>query len=136
MSNPRIFEVEEANGVITALEPKLFKLKEKQRVMQAQHDQLLVLELLVGEEGIDYETKDGQEYLKRSQELETLIVSFEQDIIEINSLGCVLKDIERQFVDFFHVRSRELVYLCWRSGELKVSYWHDLEAECDTRKRF
>lgn len=128
MPNPRIFDIAEANAATPRLVPILRKIREKQRRMQTQHDQLLVLDLMNSGEQMDYQSRSGREYLDRSHELETLILSLEDDIIAIHRLGGVLKDIDQGLVDFYHVRKKELVYLCWRLGEEKISFWHDLDS--------
>jgi hypothetical protein len=45
----------------------------------------------------------------------------------VNSLGCVLKDIEAGLVDFYALRDDEPVFLCWQLGEPKVAHWHSLD---------
>ncbi len=135
MSNPKIFEVEEANKMITVISPLILELKEKQRHVQSEHDQILIVDLLRGEEEIDYDSEEGKDYLKRTRQLEELIQSFQEDIIKINRLGCVLKDMERGLIDFFHVRRDELVYLCWRYGEEQIQFWHDIDGDFENRKK-
>ncbi|HTU83618.1 MAG TPA: DUF2203 domain-containing protein [Candidatus Acidoferrales bacterium] len=45
-------------------------------------------------------------------------------IHRIESLGCVVKDIDLGLIDFPSVRDGEPVYLCWKVGEPSVSHWH------------
>jgi hypothetical protein len=40
----------------------------------------------------------------------------------------LLKDIEQGLIDFPHLRDGREVYLCWRSGEKEIRYWHELDA--------
>ena len=133
MANPRVFEVEEVNALIGKLTPLVKEFKEKKERMQVRHDELLVLDLMKTGEEFSYESSEGKEYLRRSAELESLILSFEEDIIQINQIGGFLKHIEKGEVDFFHVRDKKLVYLCWRLGENEVCYWHDMEGEFEDR---
>ncbi|MDD5085847.1 MAG: DUF2203 domain-containing protein [Candidatus Omnitrophica bacterium] len=132
--NPRVFTIDEAKTLIAKLEDLLDALVKKKQEMQKKHDQLLVLDLIAGDKIHDYESRDGKEYLDKSAELETLILSFEEDLIKFNQLGCFLRDIDRGVVDFFHVRNNELVYLCWKRGEKKIAYWHDLDSGYNERK--
>ena len=39
-----------------------------------------------------------------------------------------LKDPRTGLVDFRSVRDGRVVYLCWRLGEDRIRYWHDLDA--------
>ena len=135
MSNPRIFDVDEVNRMIKLVSPLVAEIREKHRRVQAEHDQVLILDLLRGGEGMNYDSKDGREYVERSRHLEEQIQFFQDDIIKINRLGCVLKDINRGLVDFFHVRGKELVYLCWMYGEDQIKYWHNIDGDFENRKQ-
>ena len=132
--NPRVFTIDEAAKLLPKLEELLDALAKKKQEMQKKHDQLLVLDLIAGEKIHDYESRDGKEYLDKSAELETLILSFEEDLVKFNRMGCFLRDIDRGIVDFFHVRNNELVYLCWKRGEKKIGHWHDLDSGYTGRK--
>lgn len=48
---------------------------------------------------------------------------------EISSLGGILKDSERGWVDFFSERENRLVFLCWRPGEREVLFWHEVDKD-------
>lgn len=132
--NPRVFDKKEADALVPKLEKMVTALSKKKIDMQKKHDQLLVLDLLAGEKAHDYKSKDGKEYLEKSAELEALILSFEEDVMKINQLGCFLRDIDRGIVDFFSIKGKELIYLCWQKGEKKVSFWHDLDDGFSGRK--
>ena len=125
--NPRVFTLQEAMTLIPRLEQLLDELVNKKKRMQKKHDQLLVLDLIAGEKLQDYQSRDGKDYLDKSAGLESLILSFEEDILKINQAGCFLRDLEKGVVDFFYVHNKELVYLCWRRGEKKIGYYHDLD---------
>ncbi len=47
---------------------------------------------------------------------------------ELTDIGVELKDWRRGLVDFLSLRQGREVYLCWRLGEERVEFWHDLEA--------
>lgn len=42
--------------------------------------------------------------------------------------GCELKDLDAGLVDFPHHRDGQIVFLCWKRGEARIEYWHDLES--------
>ena len=56
-------------------------------------------------------------------------------IYRIESLGCVVKDIDLGLIDFPSMRDDEPVYLCWKLGEPKVTHWHGLDEGFSARKR-
>ena len=134
MIAPRVFSIKEANELLKEIEPLVQSLIEKKRKMQKLHDELLVMDLLGGEKIKDRSTSEGKEYLEKSAELEALILSFEEEILHVNEFGCFLKDIEKGLVDFFHVREKSLVYLCWKKGESKINFWHAVDDAMDARR--
>jgi hypothetical protein len=54
---------------------------------------------------------------------------------ELEAVDVVLRDPQRGLVDFPSVRDGEEVYLCWVSGEPRVSWWHEPEAGFAGRRR-
>ena len=43
-------------------------------------------------------------------------------------IGIEIKDFERGLCDFPHWRDGRVVYLCWKRGEDRIEYWHDVDA--------
>jgi len=39
-----------------------------------------------------------------------------------------LKDLDQGLVDFPSYRDGKLIYLCWKRGESRIEFWHDLES--------
>jgi hypothetical protein len=56
-------------------------------------------------------------------------------LVELQSAGIVLRDLERGLVDFPALRDGREVYLCWELGEDRVEFWHELEAGFAGRQR-
>jgi hypothetical protein len=55
-------------------------------------------------------------------------------IHRIESLGCIVKDIDLGLVDFPSTRSGEPIYLCWKAGEERIAHWHALDEGFSERK--
>ncbi|HTV74249.1 MAG TPA: DUF2203 domain-containing protein [Candidatus Acidoferrales bacterium] len=55
-------------------------------------------------------------------------------IHRIESLGCIVKDIDLGLVDFPSTRRGEPMYLCWKAGEARVTHWHALDEGFEDRK--
>ena len=66
---------------------------------------------------------------KIRSELGSLDRDLEELRREIASLGGILKDSERGWVDFFSERDNRLIFLCWRPGEREVLYWHEIDKD-------
>ena len=132
--NPKVFSLEEANRLIPNLDELTSRLLLKKQEMQKKHDQILILDLIAGENVHDQASRDGKDYVSKSAELEGLILSFEDDILEINQLGCYLRDINKGSVDFFSIRNNQLVYLNWLRGEPEIRHYHDVDSHFTKRK--
>jgi hypothetical protein len=58
-----------------------------------------------------------------------------RDAIEkIQSIGCVVKDLEKGLVDFPARMNNQDVYLCWRLGEPRIRFWHRQDEGFANRK--
>ena len=59
----------------------------------------------------------------------------EQLMNEIQSHGCVIKSIDAGLLDFLTRRDGRPVYLCWRFGEEKIEFYHELHTGFSGRRR-
>lgn len=57
-----------------------------------------------------------------------------KEVKKLEALGCILKDVNLGLVDFPAVRLGERVWLCWKLGEERVSFWHSQEEGYNGRK--
>jgi hypothetical protein len=55
-------------------------------------------------------------------------------IHRIESLGCIVKDIDLGLIDFPAIRGGEAIYLCWKAGEPAVLNWHGTDEGFSARK--
>ena len=47
---------------------------------------------------------------------------------ELDAIGCVFKGFEVGLVDFYSLRDDRPIFLCWRLGEDRIAYWHEIES--------
>lgn len=73
-----------------------------------------------------------REALERSAEKQE--ERFEGFVDELSEVGCELKDANMGLVDFIGRHEGRDVYLCWRLGEARVEYWHDLHSGFSGRR--
>ena len=58
-----------------------------------------------------------------------------KDVIqEIDSIGVQVKDLDTGLLDFPCRLGDEIVLLCWKLGERKITHWHTLEAGFNGRQ--
>jgi len=49
-------------------------------------------------------------------------------------MGVEVKDPSTGLIDFRSLRGDEEVYLCWRLGEGRIAWWHDLDSGFQGRR--
>jgi hypothetical protein len=49
-------------------------------------------------------------------------------LAQLHEAGIVVRDIDGGLLDFPALLEDREVYLCWRVGEERVAYWHDLDS--------
>jgi len=63
--------------------------------------------------------------------LSRLVPAFErldELLHRVQETGVLIKDIEIGLLDFPALRKEQEVYLCWKVGEEKIGFWHEIEA--------
>lgn len=63
-----------------------------------------------------------------SADLTAVMSAIQETLVAIEALGVEVKDPRTGLVDFRSLRAGRIVYLCWRLGEPRILYWHDLDA--------
>lgn len=129
----KFFSPEKANALIPRLSPLVEELLKKRRDLA-----IKLLEsdpaLRVPPPSIRSSRLAGLRSpfpVPRFGELKSEIVRL---IHRVESLGCIVKDIDLGLVDFPSTRGGEPIYLCWKAGETRVSHWHALDEGFSERK--
>jgi hypothetical protein len=128
---PRLFTVDEANSLLPRLEPLVRRLVEGR--LRLQENQAVVAEFRAKAGGNGGSFLGGQ-FADAKREIGRLAAELQDGIQEIESWGCVVKDLENGLVDFPARRGPEQVLLCWRLGEPRIAFWHGLEEGFAGRK--
>ena len=114
----KLFTVEEANTLLPRLRVLLeamFALRKEALAMR--RDVWPVLEKAGGNGGN-----------RQTGELVLIFSKFEKLLNELHGFDCLLRDLGQGVVDFPAIRDGRQVYLCWKYGEPKVAFWHDIDA--------
>jgi hypothetical protein len=70
--------------------------------------------------------RPGRTYDNTERDLGRVCERLQVLVEELTSVGCELKDYQIGLVDFFGRHQGRDVCLCWRLGEARVNYWHEL----------
>ena len=122
----RLFTLDEANAQLPRVQALLIELQDARRIiLTARPD----LEPVLRKAG----TNGGS---RRAGEMLAEFTRFEQALAKLRAIGCVVKDVDPGLIDFLHrfPDGRE-VYLCWRQGEERIEFWHEVQAGFAGRRR-
>lgn len=117
MQNKRYFTLEEANACIPELIDEISLLRAIRNQLAGLHAQITPLLEVVSSNG-------GSEH---TPALLNATARFREILERIENRGCHLKGIDPGLIDFPHLRDGKEVYLCWRMGEKKIRFWHEIE---------
>ena len=115
---PKYFTVEEANALLPKLKVLLEQLlAARQRIIDDRKTWEPMMEKARGNGG----GERGKSLFKDESRIH---LTMEQ----LNEWGILIKDVDTGLVDFPALRHGREIYLCWRLGEPRVAYWHDVDA--------
>jgi hypothetical protein len=133
MAEPRLFTLEEANALV----PTLHRLVGRQMLRQSEiEDRLRELTRTAGQvpRDLQIDDKDAPEVRKLKADLMERIAAYEEGWHEVASLGAVVKDTRTGLVDFYGRVDGRTVWLCWRYGEERIDFFHELDTGFAARK--
>lgn len=118
------FTVDQANELLPTLEPLVGQLLERRAKVVATRNEL-------GEAMDDlHNNVGGRLHTEMVRDFEVI----EQLVARIQSFGCILKDMNSGLLDFLSQREGREVYLCWRYGEPRVAFYHELHTGFNGRQ--
>jgi hypothetical protein len=120
---PRTFTLDEANALLPRLREILAEMREKKPAVDRLRDELAKLTRTTPGNGHVLE----DEVARRRREAQPLVERLNELLQEIDRIGCELKGVEEGLVDVRAEREGRTIYLCWRLGEERIAYWHELD---------
>ena len=115
---PRYFTLEEANQALEVIRPLMDEIQSTRNIIIAnQPEAWPAVEKSAGNGGNPTLSKLVNEFDKLDKLLHRILET-----------GAQVKDINSGLLDFPALRDGHEVYLCWKYGEGKIAYWHEVEA--------
>jgi hypothetical protein len=71
---------------------------------------------------------DTNEVREWKRDLKSKMLEYGQGWQQVQELGAVIKDPQIGLLDFYGRIDGRLVWLCWRFGEDRLLYYHELDA--------
>ncbi len=117
----KYFSVEEAEEILPEVGRKIKKLSElNERIML-----LRGVKINTSNDGIE----NALAMAELNKNLHLASFEFFQEMEELIKIGCLVKDVEKGGVDFYSKLGERDIFLCWKLGEPKIQYWHEIEKE-------
>lgn len=130
----KLFSAEEANRLIPKLEILIRELQINARALRDKFRELARVDDRV-------RRLDLGQALEHHPELRPYAEKMSAVAVEIESMGCLLKDIDMGLVDFpfrpdgIGAGEDEVGFMCWQSGEPHLVAWHPIDGGFAGRKR-
>lgn len=121
----KVFTLEEANRLIPQVRETILWLRERVLSIRQLEDAISVLKMIGADSKDSPEHAEWQE--KRGHHDEA-VERYNARLEEFGKLGCFIKDIDKGLVDFYGEKEGRLVFLCWKLGEERIRYWHEVNS--------
>lgn len=128
---PSLFTLEEAEALLPRLVPLVTQLQE----LKEEHDGLQETAARLGRRSRTNGHAISDDLQRSRQEIASTADAINQLIERITSFGCEVKDLGLGLLDFRTLLHGEEVYLCWKAGESRIEWWHELNTGYSSRKR-
>jgi len=120
---PRQFTLEEAESLLPRLSVLILELRTRKEEYDRHMRRVEELGQKMRGNGhlMDAELKEAQAGLEQSAEAVNGLAE------QVREMGCELKGIEEGLIDFRADMDGREVYLCWKFGEERIDWWHELD---------
>jgi hypothetical protein len=122
----KTFSLEEAQSMLPVLESLLRRAMDAKATADQREEELQQLSqriFFAGGMMVDL-ARTG----RQRAEQQTAIQQTKDALEEIQAIGVQVKDLESGLLDFPCQLGEDIVLLCWKMGEERITHWHTLEA--------
>ncbi len=122
----KLFTPEQANATLPLVRAIVTDMVDLARDVEERRQRLTLL--MAGRHGTSSNPLYNEELEQTEIELEKDHDQLRDYVRELQELGVEPKDPFAGLVDFPCLRDGRVVYLCWKLGEPRIDYWHEIEA--------
>ncbi len=128
----RTFSLSEAQAMLPILEGLLRSTIEAKSLIEGVDEEFQELTQRIFVQG--GLLVDVPHWAKRKAEREKALQKAKDNVAEINAIGVQVKDLDIGLLDFPCNVDGEIVLLCWKLGEEKITHYHGMEEGYAGRK--
>jgi hypothetical protein len=138
---PAFYDLDRANARLPELRETLLMLRGLRSEVIVLRDRIVALNTPQPDAGGAASTLAGsgaaaaEETRLLRLRMQGLIDQMQAAVAQIDGWGIQLREIESGLVDFPALVSGRPVWLCWRLGEDRVDWWHEVTEGFDSRRR-
>ena len=122
----KLFTLDEAQALVPVLESLLKRAIEAKHAAEQIDDDLQKLTHRIFASGGMH--VDVAKVARQRTELEAHIQRAKDAVQEIDAIGVQVKDLDIGLLDFPCKVDDEVVLLCWKMGEDRITHWHTMDA--------
>jgi hypothetical protein len=121
----KLFTLVEAEALLPQIRDELLAMQDcKRRVEDVRGDLEHAAETSTGNGHV----RDENALAEKRRQAEALVAEINERLAKINGWGVELKGLDEGLIDFPSERDGRTVYLCWKLGEDRIAWWHELDA--------
>lgn len=122
----KYFTIEEAEELL----PKVERVLKRTIKLNKALDLLSSIEIEVYDDDYD----NLKRITKLNKHFHKLSYEFYANIEKIEDIGCIIKDLEIGIIDFYSKFEGREIFLCWKLGEKKIRFWHEVDSGYEGRR--
>jgi hypothetical protein len=122
----KLFTPEQANAALPLVRAIVTDMVRLAREVEERRQRLTLL--MAGRQASASKTLYHEELEQAEAELEKDHDQLREYVRELQELGVETKDPFVGLVDFPCLQDGRVVYLCWKLGEPRIDFWHEIEA--------
>jgi hypothetical protein len=131
----RYFTLEEAEALISVLQPRLRLLQRTAREVLERRKQIeLLLRNGSSHSGVCSLKSYQEELQSAARHLEVQWQRISQEVASLRQLGVVVRSVASGIIDFPSLYHGQQIYLCWNIDEPTILYWHPAEGGFHCRR--
>jgi hypothetical protein len=138
---PDFYDFDKANAKLPEVRETLLRLRDQRDEIVAVRDRIVELNApaLAGGAAATPGPSGGAEADRETQRLrmrmQGLVDQMQAAVLELDAWGIQLRDMQTGLVDFPALVAGRPIWLCWRLGEERVTWWHETSEGFDSRRR-
>ena len=122
----KLFTLEEAQALVPVLESLLRRAIESKRTAELISDELQQLNHRIFLSGGMH--VDVGKVARQRTEMEACVQRAKDAVQEIDAIGVQVKDLDIGLLDFPCKLEEDVVLLCWKMGEPRITHWHTVDS--------